>query len=58
MSNAPLPSSFDGNTYGHLFEELYLKKSLRWSYSDFYEENRWEKFSRRLREEPLIPLGT
>jgi hypothetical protein len=26
--------------------------------SDFYEENRWEKFSRRLKEEPLIPLGT
>ena len=25
--------------------------------SDFYEENRWQKFSRRLREEPLIPLG-
>ncbi|KAI9712160.1 MAG: Respiratory supercomplex factor 1, mitochondrial [Candelaria pacifica] len=24
---------------------------------DFYEENRWQKFSRRLREEPLIPLG-
>ncbi|PMD31426.1 hypothetical protein L207DRAFT_442074 [Hyaloscypha variabilis F] len=26
--------------------------------NDFYEENRWEKFSRRLKEEPLIPLGT
>ncbi|KUJ23881.1 uncharacterized protein LY89DRAFT_776095 [Mollisia scopiformis] len=25
--------------------------------SDFYEENRWQKFSRRLKEEPLIPLG-
>ncbi|KAN0092273.1 Hypoxia induced protein conserved region domain containing protein [Hyaloscypha variabilis] len=25
--------------------------------NDFYEENRWEKFSRRLKEEPLIPLG-
>ncbi|KAI9807876.1 MAG: hypothetical protein M1825_005182 [Sarcosagium campestre] len=24
---------------------------------DFYEENRWQKFSRRLKEEPLVPLG-
>ena len=24
---------------------------------DFYNENRWQKFSRRLKEEPLIPLG-
>ncbi|KAL9137220.1 MAG: hypothetical protein Q9175_001584 [Cornicularia normoerica] len=24
---------------------------------DFYEENRWHKFTRRLKEEPLIPLG-
>ncbi|KAI9770351.1 MAG: Respiratory supercomplex factor 1, mitochondrial [Geoglossum umbratile] len=24
---------------------------------DFYEENRWQKLSRRLKEEPLIPLG-
>jgi len=24
---------------------------------DFYEENRWQKFTRRLKEEPLIPLG-
>ncbi|KAI9682055.1 MAG: Respiratory supercomplex factor 1, mitochondrial [Caeruleum heppii] len=38
MSNAPLPSSFDGDT-------------------DFYEESRWQKFSRRLVEEPLIPFG-
>lgn len=38
MSDAPLPSSFDGN-------------------EDFYSENRWQKLTRRLREEPLIPLG-
>ena len=25
--------------------------------SDFYNENRWQKFSRRLKEEPLIPIG-
>ncbi|PBP26817.1 hypothetical protein BUE80_DR002249 [Diplocarpon rosae] len=25
--------------------------------SDFYEESRWQKFSRRLKEEPLIPFG-
>ncbi|KAH8646536.1 hypoxia induced protein conserved region-domain-containing protein [Tricladium varicosporioides] len=25
--------------------------------SEFYEENRWQKLSRRLKEEPLIPLG-
>ncbi|EHL00376.1 hypothetical protein GLAREA_04516 [Glarea lozoyensis ATCC 20868] len=25
--------------------------------SDFYEENRWQKFSRRLKEEPVIPFG-
>ncbi|KAL8691105.1 MAG: hypothetical protein Q9218_003598 [Villophora microphyllina] len=24
---------------------------------DFYEESRWKKFTRKLREEPLIPLG-
>ncbi|KAF2454253.1 hypoxia induced protein conserved region-domain-containing protein [Lineolata rhizophorae] len=24
---------------------------------DFYEENRWQKLFRRMREEPLIPLG-
>lgn len=24
---------------------------------DFYDENRWQKFTRRLKEEPLIPLG-
>lgn len=24
---------------------------------EFYEESRWQKFSRRLKEEPLIPLG-
>ncbi|KAK4696728.1 hypothetical protein P7C71_g1231, partial [Lecanoromycetidae sp. Uapishka_2] len=38
MSDAPLPSSFDGDT-------------------DFYDENRWQKFKRRLTEEPLIPVG-
>jgi len=26
-------------------------------FRDFYDENRWQKFSRRLKEEPLIPLG-
>ncbi|CAG8949714.1 hypothetical protein HYFRA_00004032 [Hymenoscyphus fraxineus] len=26
--------------------------------SDFYEENNWQKLSRRLKEEPLIPFGT
>lgn len=25
--------------------------------SDFFEENRWQKFTRRLKEEPLIPFG-
>ncbi|KAL8792261.1 MAG: hypothetical protein Q9195_005140 [Heterodermia aff. obscurata] len=24
---------------------------------DFYEESRWQKFKRRLKEEPLIPIG-
>ncbi|KAH0537173.1 Respiratory supercomplex factor 1, mitochondrial [Glutinoglossum americanum] len=24
---------------------------------DFYQENRWQKLSRRLKEEPLVPLG-
>jgi len=37
-TDAPLPSSFDGNT-------------------DFYEESRPQKLLRRLKEEPLIPLG-
>lgn len=26
-------------------------------FRDFYDENRWQKFTRRLKEEPLIPLG-
>ena len=26
-------------------------------HSDFYEENRWQKILRRLKEEPLVPLG-
>ncbi len=25
---------------------------------DFYEENRWQKLGRRLKEEPLIPIGS
>lgn len=25
---------------------------------DFYEENRWQKLTRRIKEEPLIPFGT
>ncbi|KAF6234805.1 hypothetical protein HO173_007025 [Letharia columbiana] len=25
--------------------------------ADFFEENRWQKFTRRLKEEPLIPFG-
>ncbi|ESZ97276.1 putative Altered inheritance of mitochondria protein 31, mitochondrial [Sclerotinia borealis F-4128] len=25
--------------------------------TDFYEENRWQKLTRRFKEEPLIPLG-
>ncbi|KFY11556.1 hypothetical protein V491_07158 [Pseudogymnoascus sp. VKM F-3775] len=25
--------------------------------SEFYEENRWQKLTRRLKEEPLVPLG-
>jgi hypothetical protein len=27
-------------------------------YSEFYEENRLQKLTRRLKEEPLIPFGT
>ena len=38
MSDAPVPSSFDGD-------------------ADFYNENRFQKFTRRLKEEPLIPFG-
>jgi len=30
---------------------------LTTSHSEFYEENRFQKFTRRLKEEPLIPLG-
>ncbi|KAH8594692.1 putative altered inheritance of mitochondria protein 31, mitochondrial, partial [Bisporella sp. PMI_857] len=25
--------------------------------TEFYEENRWQKLTRRIREEPLIPIG-
>ncbi|RDL31178.1 putative Altered inheritance of mitochondria protein 31, mitochondrial [Venustampulla echinocandica] len=48
MSNAPLPSSFDGNADPANPDRIT---------SDFYEENRWQKLSRRLKEEPLVPLG-
>ncbi|KAI4197777.1 MAG: hypothetical protein LQ346_002937 [Caloplaca aetnensis] len=37
-----------------------LSKDLPSSFEgnrDFYEENRWQKLGRRLKEEPLIPLG-
>lgn len=25
---------------------------------EFFEENRWQKLTRRLKEEPLIPIGS
>ncbi len=31
---------------------------LRIGVRDFYEENRWQKLGRRLKEEPLIPIGS
>ncbi|KAL8699314.1 MAG: hypothetical protein Q9201_006073 [Fulgogasparrea decipioides] len=37
-----------------------LSKELPSSFDgnkDFYEESRWQKFTRRLKEEPLIPIG-
>ncbi|CCU81864.1 mitochondrial hypoxia responsive domain containing protein [Blumeria hordei DH14] len=43
----PLPSSFDGNRCVNSSDAS----------SDFYEENRFQKLTRRLRQEPLIPLG-
>lgn len=27
-------------------------------HSDFFNENRWEKFTRRIKEEPLVPFGS
>ena len=55
MSDAPLPSSFDSDTYRKTFPED--KFSLIRISRDFYDENRLQKFTRRLKEEPLIPIG-
>ena len=30
---------------------------LQTIHRDFYEESRWQKFSRRIKEEPLVPFG-
>lgn len=57
MSNNPLPSSFDGNEYDSLTVTRYDSELANSYVSEFYEENRWQKFSRRLKEEPLIPFG-
>ena len=34
-----------------------IVSSADYSLSAFYNENRWQKFTRRLKEEPLIPFG-
>jgi DNA anti-recombination protein RmuC len=61
-AGTPLPSSFDGNLYVLTLSLPDIKlqnfgAQLMSLYREFYEENRWQKFSRRLTEEPLIPLG-
>lgn len=35
----------------------WVSTDLNLNRRDFYEENRWQKFGRKLKEEPLIPLG-
>lgn len=55
MADAPMPSSFDGDKYPLPTPSKYHQ--LTQPPRDFYEENRWQKFSRRLKEEPIIPLG-
>ena len=43
----PPPPSFSDGSVPSSFDDS----------PDFFEENRWGKFTRRLKEEPLIPLG-
>ncbi|KAL8732099.1 MAG: hypothetical protein Q9181_004077 [Wetmoreana brouardii] len=50
-----LPSSFAGNKY---IPPFYFECQESDSpFRDFYEESRWQKFTRKLKEEPLIPIG-
>jgi Hypoxia induced protein conserved region len=66
-NNNPLPSSFDGDKYVHPIAMFYYDLPIypiihRPSItnplpSEFYEESRLQKFTRRLKEEPLIPFG-
>ena len=63
MSNNPIPSSFDSDPYvlslPTLAASVYSLYHADFIFlnSGFYEENRWQKFTRRLKEEPLIPIG-
>lgn len=36
----------------------FILASLTPDEREFFEENRWQKLTRRLREEPLIPIGS
>ena len=47
QAQAPPPSSLSDDSVPSSFDDQ----------PGFFEENRWGKFTRRLREEPLIPLG-
>jgi hypothetical protein len=39
-----------------MFTGISIETSLTYP-REFYEENRWQKLTRRLKEEPLVPLG-
>lgn len=53
-SDTPMPSSFDNDRY---FVRCALIITTLTRSRDFYEENRLQKLTRRLKEEPLIPFG-
>jgi hypothetical protein len=48
---------FAYSSYISFSSQINLVNLLIFTYRDFYSENRLQKLTRRLREEPLIPLG-
>jgi hypothetical protein len=48
------PSSFDGDKFVIAPRVFDVTNS---TFREFYEETRFQKFTRKLRQEPLIPFG-
>ncbi|KAE9968166.1 hypothetical protein BLS_005984 [Venturia inaequalis] len=62
MVGAPVPSSFDEDEYVHTFlPSLPIQSSLHPELTlksrDFHSESRLQIITRRLKQEPLVPLG-